>query len=78
MSVGDFIEGYTEERPTILRQWEEFDALTKKLQVPFFYCPGNHDVSNDLMLDIYRKRHGVAGKSYLYVVSKSGSFDGLN
>ena len=62
--VGDLIEGYTEDVNELETQWDEFDSLTKKLDLPFFYCPGNHDVSNDLMLEFYTKRHGVNGKSY--------------
>ena len=64
ITVGDLIEGYTDEKNTILKQWEDFEELTNKFQAPFFYCPGNHDVTNDVMLEIYRKRHGVNAKSY--------------
>ena len=70
MSVGDLIEGYTEDAAKLTSQWEEFEALTKKFDAPFFYCPGNHDVANDkklasnVMRNIFLKRHGVGGKTY--------------
>ena len=70
MSVGDLIEGYTEDAATLTAQWEEFEALTKKFDAPFFYCPGNHDVANDkqlasnVMRNIFLERHGVGGKTY--------------
>ena len=64
VSIGDLIEGYTEEEAALNRQWDEFDELTRKLDVPFFYCPGNHDVTSQTMFDIYIKRYGVKGKSY--------------
>ncbi|MCK4601535.1 MAG: metallophosphoesterase, partial [Phycisphaerae bacterium] len=64
ISVGDLIEGYTDDDVKVTRQWDEFDEITKKLDAPFFYCPGNHDVSNDKMLGLYIKRYGVAGRSY--------------
>ena len=62
--VGDLIEGYTQDKAELSRQWEELEALTGKLDMPFFYCPGNHDVSNDVMLKTYVDRHGTNGKSY--------------
>ena len=64
ISVGDLIEGYNEDRKQLASEWQEFDALVHKLKAPFFYCAGNHDVSNDVMLDEYVSRHGVSGKSY--------------
>ncbi len=62
--VGDLIQGYTEDQSAVIQQWEEFEALIEKLQAPFFYCPGNHDLTHDWMVEIYRKRHGVKAKSY--------------
>ncbi len=62
--VGDLINGYTEDVNELTRQWDEFDAMTRKFDAPFFYCPGNHDVSNDEMWKFYVPRHGVKGKSY--------------
>ncbi len=62
--VGDLIEGYTEDQTKLTNEWDEFEAMTRKFEAPFFYCAGNHDVSNDLMWKIYRQRHGVDGKSY--------------
>ena len=62
--VGDLIEGYSEDQAELERQWEEFDSLTRKFSAPFFYSPGNHDVSNEIMWEVYRQRHGVNGKSY--------------
>ena len=64
MSVGDYIEGYSEDVQEVNTEWEEFDAQTHKLNAPFFYCPGNHDVTNDVMAGIYRQRRGVDGRTY--------------
>src|SRR5215475_13420609 len=49
ISVGDFIEGYTEEPEEITKQWKEFNSFVGKLEMPFFYLPGNHDISNPVM-----------------------------
>lgn len=47
MSVGDLIEGGGEaDRATLVQQWDEFDSIVDKLEMPFFYVPGNHDVTN--------------------------------
>ena len=45
LSVGDLIEGYTEDRDKLAGQWKEFQTYVSELQMPFFYVPGNHDVS---------------------------------
>lgn len=62
--VGDLIEGYTEDKAVLEGQWEEFDSLTRKFNAPFFYAPGNHDVTNDVMWELYKERYGVKGKTY--------------
>src|SRR5438552_18786377 len=46
ISVGDLIEGYTKDKAKLAEQWKEFQTYTSKLQMPFFYVPGNQDVSN--------------------------------
>jgi hypothetical protein len=49
VSVGDYIEGKTEDLEQINREWKEFNGWIAKLQMPFFYVPGNHDISNKAM-----------------------------
>ena len=74
MSVGDFIEGYTEDVNRLNAEWAEFDEITQKLDAPFFYCPGNHDVLNPKMLKLYIEKHGVNGKSYYSFDYKGSHF----
>ena len=63
--VGDLIEGYTDDEAELIRQWEEFEAITKKLDAPFFYCPGNHDIGwGAIDLKIYLQRYAVDSRSY--------------
>ena len=49
MTVGDLIQGPTninKQSPEHLReQWKELVSFTSKSQAPFFYLPGNHDIS---------------------------------
>ncbi len=66
VSVGDFIEGYTEDRAEITRQWNSFDAMLEPLSAPFFYVPGNHDYSNAVMADIWRERRGRDYYHFVY------------
>jgi hypothetical protein len=38
VSVGDLINGYTENLNEIENQWQEFNSFVKKLEMPFFLC----------------------------------------
>ena len=66
MSVGDFISGNTADRATLEKEWAEFDAELKPLKVPFFFVPGNHDINNDVMRDVWNERSGVPYYSFVY------------
>ncbi len=58
LSVGDLIEGYSEDPAKVEAEWDEIEAMVDRLDMPFFYTVGNHDVSNPVMLDAWRARHG--------------------
>ncbi len=75
MSVGDLIEGYVEDSAQILGWWDQFDGWVSDLQVPFFYVPGNHDLSNSLMTDLWEKRYG---RTYYHFVHKNILFLVIN
>jgi hypothetical protein len=66
MSVGDFIPGNTADRVQLDKEWAEFDAELKPLKVPFFFVPGNHDINNDVMRDVWKQRSGVPFYSFVY------------
>ncbi len=66
MSVGDLIDGYTKDTAVIRGQWTEWDSILERLDVRFFALPGNHDVSNDVMRDIWFQRYGRAYYHFLY------------
>ena len=66
VSVGDFIEGYTEDRDELTRQWDVFDAMLEPLSAPFFYVPGNHDYSNDVMAQVWKERRGRDYYHFVY------------
>src|SRR5262245_54666540 len=71
VSVGDLIEGYTEEKDKLDTQWKEFNSYVSKLQMPFFYVPGNHDVSNPVQEKDWAKR---LGKRYYHFVYRNVLF----
>ncbi|MDR3513889.1 MAG: metallophosphoesterase [Caulobacteraceae bacterium] len=66
LSVGDLIEGYTEDRAEIARQWTAVERSVAKLNCPFVYTLGNHDVDNAETLDAWRERRGAAYYSFTY------------
>ncbi|MBN2210889.1 MAG: metallophosphoesterase [Sedimentisphaerales bacterium] len=57
VSVGDNIQGYTRDPEVIHKQWDRFDRSIEKLQMPFYWATGNHDITNEVMLDIYKVRY---------------------
>lgn len=56
VSVGDQIEGYTEDAATLQKEWDEYWAIAGRFEAPFYICPGNHDILNDTMESIWRLR----------------------
>ncbi|MDO6747946.1 metallophosphoesterase [Gilvimarinus sp. 1_MG-2023] len=75
VSVGDLIEGYTEDRAQLAAEWNAFDNMVERLDMPFFYLAGNHDYTNDVMADVWRERYG---KSYYHFVYRDVLFVMLN
>ena len=66
VSVGDLINGYTKDLEKINNEWEEFNSLVKKLEMPFFYVAGNHDYTNEVMENEWFKRFGSDYYHFLY------------
>ena len=58
IQLGDVIEGYTEDRTELERQWEEVDALYAGMRTRVVQVPGNHDVSNPVQAEMWRARRG--------------------
>lgn len=75
MSVGDLIEGYTVKEDAIKTQWDEFDSYVKKFEMPFFYVPGNHDLTNKTQVEKWGERYG---KRYYHFTYKNVLFLCLN
>jgi hypothetical protein len=66
LSVGDLVEGYTEDPAVAAAEWREFDAEVGRLQMPFFYVPGNHDLGNAFLNRVWRERYGRRFYHFVY------------
>jgi len=66
MSVGDLIQGYSQNPDMLHREWDEFIGFISELKMPFFYVPGNHDVVNDIEKKIWRERIGPHYYHFVY------------
>lgn len=66
VSVGDYITGYTSNRAQVTTEWEEMDQITAGFEMPFFFLPGNHDITNPEMRAIYEERLGRRYYSFVY------------
>ena len=58
LSVGDLIDGGTEDTLQLKKEWDSFDERTSRLGMPFFYLGGNHDLTNKTMRDFWENRYG--------------------
>ncbi|MFO0969763.1 MAG: metallophosphoesterase [Gemmataceae bacterium] len=75
LSVGDLIEGYTKDKGRLGEQWKEMQGYVARLQMPFFYVPGNHDVANLTEAEEWKGRFG---RSYYHFLYKNVLFLCLN
>lgn len=75
MSVGDLIEGYSQDEARIDREWSEFDGFVKKFDMPFFFVPGNHDLTNQMQIEKWKGRYG---RTYYHFVYNNVLFLAIN
>ena len=66
LTVGDMIEGGTEDVAKLEREWTAFDALLQGLHAPFFHVPGNHDLTNLAQRGVWEKRYGRRYYAFVY------------
>jgi hypothetical protein len=58
ISVGDLIEGGTEDRAQLATEWDGFDERADRTRAPVFYVGGNHDLTNLVQRDVWEQRYG--------------------
>lgn len=66
VGVGDLIEGYKDGLEELVAEWDEFDGIVARLDMPFFYTVGNHDIGNAVSRDLWLQRHGRDYYHFLY------------
>ena len=64
--VGDLIRGNKNDTRALMNEWKDFNSLVKQLQMPFFYIPGNHDISNKVMCALWERQFGSPYYSFVY------------
>jgi len=75
ISVGDLIEGSSDDPRVVQAQFDELEQLVGRLDVPFYYVTGNHDISNPMMARMWEERFGPR---YYYFVRGDVLFVCLN
>ncbi len=61
MTVGDHIEGYTEDTARLGEEWREYRSIVAGLSAPLHLVPGNHDITYDAALPAFEQ---YAGRPY--------------
>lgn len=66
LSVGDLIEGYTDDKAQIAQQWSAVERSVALAGVPFIYTQGNHDVDNEATHAAWAERRGAPWYAFTY------------
>jgi hypothetical protein len=66
MSVGDLVEGGTEDTLQLKKEYDYFDERVLKAGAPFFHVGGNHDLTNPTMRKYWEKRYGKRYYHFVY------------
>ena len=66
ISVGDLIDGGTEDIAQLEKEWDWFDERAEKATAPLFYVGGNHDLTNQTMRDVWQARYGPRFYHFVY------------
>jgi hypothetical protein len=71
VSVGDLIEGGTDDRAQLALEWDSFDRRAERSGAPVFHVGGNHDLTHPVMWEVWEERYG---KRYYHFVYKNVLF----
>ncbi len=66
MTIGDQIEGGTEDKARLNAEWDEFDARLSAIHAPYFHVGGNHDLTNLAQRQVFEARYGRRYYHFLY------------
>lgn len=66
LSIGDLIDGGTEDVDELKKQFDHFDNRVAKAKAPFFHVGGNHDLTNTTMRKFWMDRYGRRYYHFIY------------
>ena len=66
LSVGDLIEGGTEDETQLVKEWDSFDERAAQVVAPVFHVGGNHDLTNEVMRQVWETRYGTRYYHFIY------------
>jgi hypothetical protein len=80
ITVGDMIQGYTDDTTLIKKEWEEYLGEIKPLTMPVYFTPGNHDIGDTLSLKFYERYigepyHSFTTKGVHFICLDTGRYD---
>jgi len=58
LTVGDHIEGYTEDTAKLGEEWRKYRSIVSGLAAPLHLAPGNHDITSDAALPAFEQYAG--------------------
>ena len=66
LSVGDLIEGYTDDEAVVASQRAGFEISLAPLGMRFFFVPGNHDLTSMFLTKKWEERYGRTYYHFIY------------
>ena len=77
VNAGDLIEGYSDDEEQIRAWWQEIDEFLERLEMPFFFLPGNHDHYSEASIKVWGERFGD-DRGYYHFIYKDVLFLMIN
>lgn len=66
MTVGDLIDGASEDADALHAEWDSFDDRALRAPVPLFRVSGNHDATAQPLRDVWAERYGPLYYHFVY------------
>jgi hypothetical protein len=66
LSIGDLVEGGTQDSTRLKKLYDEFDARVAKAGAPFFHVGGNHDLTSPKTRSFWEKHYGRRYYHFIY------------
>jgi hypothetical protein len=66
LTIGDMIEGGSEDEVLLQKEWDAFDARLKPIHAPFFHIAGNHDLASPTQREVWARRYGPRYSAFVY------------